>query len=253
MGGMTPDPARLHVDIWSDIACPWCYIGKRRFEAALAGFAHREAVEVVWHSFELDLQAPATSPIPMRDVLAQKYGVTPEKAQGMMDQMTEVAAGDGLEYHFEKLRPTNTFLAHQLLHLAGEHGLQDAMKERLLRAYLSEGELLGDPQTLARLAGEVGLDPAGAEQALAEGRYAPAVRGDEARARAYGIQGVPFFVIGGKYGVSGAQPPEVLLGALEQTWSETRPLTLLTPATATEGCEDGQCAVPTSPQESAQG
>lgn len=253
MGGMTSEPARLRVDIWSDIACPWCYIGKRRFEAALAGFAHRSEVEVVWHSFELDPQAPASSPIPMRDALARKYGITPEKAQGMMDQMTEVAAGDGLEYHFEKLRPTNTFLAHQLLHLAGERGLQDRMKERLLRAYLSEGELLGDPQTLARLAEEVGLDPEEAGAALAEGRYAPAVRGDEARARAYGIQGVPFFVIGGRYGVSGAQSPEVLLGALEQTWAETRPLTLLTPATGAEGCEDGQCAVPAPAQESARG
>ncbi|MGI8748075.1 MAG: DsbA family oxidoreductase, partial [Deinococcus sp.] len=156
---MTSESARVRVDIWSDIACPWCYIGKRRFEAALAGFAHSNEVEVVWHSFELDPQAPATSRTPMRGRLALKYGVSPEKAQGMMDHMTEVAAADGLEYHFEKLRPTNTFLAHQLIHLAGEHGLQDPMKERLLRAYLTEGELLGDPQTLARLAGEVGLDP----------------------------------------------------------------------------------------------
>lgn len=240
-------PDKLRVDIWSDIACPWCYVGKRRFEAALSRFAQREKVEVVWHSFELDPSAPVRSPVSMRDGLARKYGRTPAQAQEMMDHMTGVAAQDGLDYHFEQLQLTNTFGAHQLLHLAAERGVQDALKERLMRAYLTEGEFLGDPDTLVRLATEAGLDGTEARAALESGEYAPAVRQDEAQAQALGISGVPFFVLGGKYGVSGAQSPEVLLSALDQLWTETHPapLTLLGSDDVAEGCEDGQCAVPT--------
>lgn len=238
-------PDRLRVDIWSDIACPWCYVGKRRFESALQGLAQRDQVEVVWHSFELDPQAPVASPLPMRDLLARKYGRSAEEAQGMLDHMTGVAAQEGLTYTFERTRPTNTFLAHQLIHHAARHGLQDAMKERLLSAYLSHGELISDPDTLARLAQEVGLDAAEARAALETGAHADAVRADEAQAHALGISGVPFFVLGGKYGVSGAQSAEVLRGALEQLWAETHPAPLLRlAAPPAEGCEDGSCAVP---------
>ncbi|GMA14033.1 DsbA family oxidoreductase [Deinococcus metallilatus] len=239
-------PGKLRVDIWSDIACPWCYIGKRRLEQALQGFPQRDQVEVVWHSFELDPSAPVQGPLSLRDGLARKYRRTPEQAQEMLDSMTHTAAGEGLDYHFERAQPTNTFLAHQLLHLAAEKGLGDAMKERLLRAYLSEGEFLGDRETLVRLASEVGLDAAEVRAALESGKYAQAVRQDEAQAQALGISGVPFFVLGGKYGVSGAQSPDVLRGALEQVWKETHPapLTLLGQDTPAEGCEDGQCALP---------
>ena len=245
---------RVTVDIWSDIVCPWCYIGKRRFEAALSQFPQTGQVDVVWHSFELDPNAPTANPVGMRDGLAMKYGTDTAKAQGMMDSMTQTAAEDGLEYHFEALKLTNTFQAHQIIHLAahldpdGTYGLQDAMKERFLKAYLSEGRFLGDAEVLASLAQEVGLDAAEVRAALEGQTYATAVRQDEAQARAYGIQGVPFFVLGGKYGVSGAQAPETLLDALNQVWSEVAPqpaaLQLLGTAAAGDGCEDGSCAVP---------
>ncbi|AWN22752.1 disulfide bond formation protein DsbA [Deinococcus irradiatisoli] len=241
-----PTTPRLQVDIWSDIACPWCYIGKRRFEQALAQFPNRDQVDVVWHSFELDPSAPQRDEMAMRERLAAKYGRSSAEAQAMLDQMTQTAAGEGLEYHFEKAQPSNTFQAHQLLHLAAEHGVQDALKERFLSAYLREGQHLGDTDTLVALAAEVGLSPDEARHALEQQTYAQAVRQDEAQAQAYGIQGVPFFVLGGKYGVSGAQAPETLLGALKQVWSEQAPLQLIGADAdgQTEGCEDGQCAVP---------
>ena len=245
---------RVTVDIWSDIACPWCYVGKRRFEAALSQFPQAGQVDVVWHSFELDPNAPTSNPVGMRDGLAMKYGTDTARAQGMMDSMTRTAAEDGLEYHFEALKLTNTFQAHQTIHLAahldpdGTHGLQGRVKERFLKAYLSEGQFLGDPEVLVSLAQEVGLDAAEVRAALEEQTYAAAVRQDEAQARAYGISGVPFFVLGGKYGVSGAQAPETLLEALQQVWSEVAPqpaaLQLIRTTEAGDGCEDGSCAVP---------
>jgi predicted DsbA family dithiol-disulfide isomerase len=245
---VAPALPRVTVDIWSDIACPWCYIGKRRFEAALKQFPNAEQVDVVWHSFELDPGAPALSNESTRDILAQKYGRTPAQAQEMLDSMTATAAQEGLEYHFETQKRANTFLAHQLLHLAAEHGVQDAMKERLLRAFFTEGAFLGDIGTLATLAAEVGLDAGEVKAALEAQMYAQAVRQDEAQAQAYGIQGVPFFVLGNKYGVSGAQPAEALLGALQQLWSEVAPqsaaLQLIGTSAAGEDCEDGSCAVP---------
>ncbi|MFC4640491.1 DsbA family oxidoreductase [Deinococcus hohokamensis] len=239
-------PDRLRVDIWSDIACPWCYIGKRRFEAALQNFAHAREVEVVWHSFELDPSAPERSPHSMAEMLARKYGRSAADAQGMMDHVTRVAQEDGLDYQFGRTQLANTFLAHQLIHLAAEHGQQDALKERLLHAYFTEGAHVGDLETLVRLAQEVGLDPVEARAALQNGTHAQAVRQDEAQAQALGISGVPFFVLGGKYGVSGAQDSSVLLGALNQVWQETHPapLTMLGQAQTAEGCEDGSCAVP---------
>ncbi|MGY2897101.1 DsbA family oxidoreductase [Deinococcus sp. UYEF24] len=239
---------RITVDIWSDIACPWCFIGKRRFEAALEQFPQAGQVDVVWHSFELDPSAPISNPVSMRDGLALKYGTDTAKAQGMLDTMTQTAAEEGLEYHFERARLTNTFQAHQVIHLAAEHGLQGEMKERFLRAYMSEGAHLGDPEVLVALAAEVGLDGGEVRVALEKQTYAQAVRQDEAQARAFGIQGVPFFVLGGKYGVSGAQSPETLLGALGQVWSEVAPapapLQLIGADSAGDGCEDGSCAVP---------
>lgn len=247
MTTFTPSsPDKLRVDIWSDIACPWCYVGKRRFETALAGFPQRDQVEVVWHSFELDPAVAVRPGQSMRAILAGKYGRSEAQAQEMLDAMTRTAAGEGLDYHFGSLQPTNTFQAHQVIHLAAEKGQGDAMKERLLRAYFTGGEFLGDPEVLVRLAAEVGLDADEVRAALASGEYAPAVRQDEAQARALGINGVPFFVLGGKYGVSGAQSPDVLRSALEQVWQETHPtpLTLLAQDAPAEGCEGDACAVP---------
>ncbi len=236
---------RIKVDIWSDIACPWCSIGKRRFEAALADFPQRDRVDVVWHSFELDPSAPLVNPKNARDNLAAKYSETSAGAQKMIDHMTSMAASEGLDFHFDTLKLTNTFQAHQVIHLAAEHGLQDATKEHLLKAYLSEGEHLGDVDTLVRLAEDVGLDGGVVRAALERQTYAQAVRADEAQAQAYGIGGVPFFVLNDKYGVSGAQSPEVFLNALGQVWQEQRPLQLIgRTGEDAEGCEDGSCAVP---------
>jgi predicted DsbA family dithiol-disulfide isomerase len=213
-----PTPDTLQVEIWSDIACPWCYVGKRRFEAALDGFAHRDAVTVTWRSFELDPNAPRTHHEPALQLLARKYGVSVPQAQAMNQRLTETAAGEGLVFRLEDVRVGNTFDAHRLLHSAAEHGLREAMSERLFAAYLSEGAALGDADTLVRLAVEVGLDDADTRRMLESDRYADAVRADEAEAAALGVTGVPMFVLNRRYGVSGAQPASVLQSALQQAW-----------------------------------
>ena len=212
----------LSVDVWSDIACPWCYVGKRRLEAALAGFPHRDAVTITWHAFELDPAAP-----PVRDAsqsyaerLAKKYGTGVARAEEMLTTMTATAAKDGLDFHFERIQAGNTFDAHRLIHLAHERGKQDAVKERLLRAYMTEGEPIGDRDALVRLVAEAGLDAEEAHTTLVTDAYAADVRADEEQARALGISGVPFFVIGG-YSVSGAQPADALQSVLTRAWSET--------------------------------
>ena len=212
----------LRIDVWSDIACPWCYVGKRRLETALEGFAHRDAVRIVWHAFELDPSAPRERDrsVSYAERLSTKYGAGLREAEGMIERMTDVAAEDGLDFRFDKIRSGNTFDAHRVIHLAGERGKQDAVKERLLRAYLTEGELMGDPEALVRLAGEAGLDPEEVRAMLASDAHVTEVREDEDEARKLGISGVPFFVMGGKYAVSGAQPIEVLLRALERAWDD---------------------------------
>jgi predicted DsbA family dithiol-disulfide isomerase len=217
----------VHVEIWSDIACPWCYVGKRRFEAALAEFEHRDDVTVTWRSFELDPGAPAEREGERAAHLASKYGVSVERAREMEDQMTQVAAGDGLDFRFDRARSGNTFDAHRLVHLAAAHGKQDAMKERLLRAYLTEGELISDHATLARLASEAGLPEDEVREVLATDQYASEVREDENTAHGLGITAVPFFVVDRSMGASGAQPPEVLLGLLSKGWEAHSPLTVI--------------------------
>jgi len=213
---------KLRIDIWSDIACPWCYIGKRHLEQALDGFAHQADVEVVWRAFELDPSAPRIrdSSQSYAERLAAKYRTTPTEAQVMIDRMVATAAKDGLDFRFDRIRPGNTFDAHRLLHLAHERGVQDALKERLLHAYLTEGQAIGDRDVLATLAREAGLDDHEVRELLDGDRFGTEVRQDEALARELGITGVPFFVLAGQLGVSGAQPAEVLRGALERAWSE---------------------------------
>lgn len=207
--------AALPVDIWSDVACPWCYLGKRRFEAALARFPQRDEVAVTWHSFELDPDAPRVREQPAAEVLAAKYGAELEQAQDLHAEMTERGAAEGLEFRFDRVRGGNTFDAHRLIHHADAHGRQDEMKERLMRAYFTEGAALGDRETLVRLASDVGLNEHESRAALAGGRYTDVVRGDERTAMRIGIRGVPFFVLGRRFGVSGAQPADALLEALE--------------------------------------
>ncbi len=209
----------MEIEIWSDVACPWCYVGKRRFEAALAQFEHREEVEVVWRSFELDPQAPAQRSGDRVAHLAQKYGMSLARARESQQQMTDTAAGEGLTFRLEIARAGNTFDAHRVVQLAREHGIQDAVKERLLRAYFSEGELISDRERLVALGAEVGLAAAELRATLAGDRFAAEVRDDERSAAALGISAVPTFVVDRAIGVSGAQPPEALLALLRQGWA----------------------------------
>jgi predicted DsbA family dithiol-disulfide isomerase len=213
----------MEVEIWSDIACPWCYVGKRRFEAALAAFDNRDEVNVTWRSFELDPGAPREREVDGATHLAQKYGTTRERALEMQRTMTEAAAGDGLEFRFDIARAGNTFDAHRLVHLASAHGAQDAMKERLMRAYLTEGEPIGDPRALERLAIDAGLPADEVREVLATERFAEEVRDDERTAHSLGINAVPFFVVDRALGASGAHPPEALLQLLERAWQQRSP------------------------------
>ena len=208
------------VEIWSDVVCPWCYIGKRRFEKALEAFEHRDEVTVLWRSFELDPEAPKAVDGTASERLAAKYGMSLERAATLHTEMTDRAAAEGLEYHFEIAAGGNTFDAHRMIHLAATYGHQAAAQERLMRAYFTEGEDITVWDNLVRLMAEVGVDPVEARSALELDRFADDVREDENLAGQFGIQGVPFFVLERRYGVSGAQPPEVLLSALERAWDE---------------------------------
>jgi predicted DsbA family dithiol-disulfide isomerase len=212
---------QLAVEIWSDVVCPWCYIGKRRFESALAQFEHRDEVELRWRSFELDPDAPRIAEVTGPERLAAKYGVSLEQARAMNANVTGIAAGEGLEYRLDRTRGGNTFDAHRLIQLAADEGIQDAVKERLMRGYFTEGEPIGDHDALARLTADAGLDPGAARALLAGDAHADSVRADEQLARQLGITAVPFFVLDRRYGVSGAQPAEILLGALQQAWEES--------------------------------
>jgi predicted DsbA family dithiol-disulfide isomerase len=210
----------LTVEIWSDVVCPWCYIGKRRFEAALEQFEHAEEVTVMWRSFELDPEAPRQVDGSASERLAAKYGMSVERAEGLHAEMTERAAAEGLDFRFDLARGGNTFDAHRLIHLAATYGHQAAAKERLMRAYFTEGAAISDPETLIALMAEVGVDAGEARDVLVGDRFAEDVREDEQLAGQLGIQGVPFFVIDRRFGVSGAQPPEALVAALERAWGE---------------------------------
>ena len=208
----------MDVEIWSDINCPWCYIGKRRFERALSSFEHAAEVSVTWRSFELDPAAPAESPGNGAARLAEKYGVPLQRARAMERNVSEAAAGEGLEYDLEHARIGSSFDAHRLVHLAQRHGLQDAMEERLFRARFSEGRLVSDLETLVQLASEVGLDGAEVRATLAADDFTHDVREDELTAQRLGITGVPMFVVDRAFGMSGAQPSEQLVALLEHAW-----------------------------------
>jgi predicted DsbA family dithiol-disulfide isomerase len=213
---------RLRIDVWSDIACPWCFVGKRRLERALGDFPHADEVEVVWRAFELDPSAPAERDpgVSHAHRLAKKYGMSVEQAQQRSEQLRQTARGEGLSFDFEHIRSGNMFDAHRLVHLGRERGLQDAVKERFLSAYLEQGQLLSDHGTLLRLAVEAGLAENEVADVLASDQFTEEVRVDEAEARELGISGVPCFVLDGRYAVSGAQPPQALLSVLHQAWNE---------------------------------
>jgi predicted DsbA family dithiol-disulfide isomerase len=228
----------LRVEVWSDIACPWCYVGKRRLEAAVARLPEPAAVVLLWRAFELDPGAPQVSPPePYVGRLARKYGTSAAEAQAMVDRMTAVGAAEGLALRFDRVRPGNTFNAHRLLHLALERGVQGAAQERFFRGYLSEGESIGDPEALARLSADAGLPADDVRRVLGTDAFAHAVRADEEEARRFGIHAVPFFVLAGRYGVAGAQPTELLHEALSRALEEAQqPLMAEGPTCGTEGC-----------------
>lgn len=214
----------IAVDIWSDIACPWCYIGKRKFEAGLTQFReqHPDApdVEVTYHSFELSPDTPVDFAGSTTEFLAERKGMGTDQVEQMLERVTQIAAGVGLEYDFDSVVHVNTLRAHQVIHHAKSHGLQAEMKERLLKAYFVEGKNLSDVEVLASLAAEVGLDAAAVTDELRNDARSDEVQADIAQARAYGIQGVPFFVLDGKYGVSGAQEKDAFAQVLAQVAAE---------------------------------
>lgn len=213
----------ISIDIWSDIACPWCYIGKRNLEkglAAVSGDDDAPQVNITFHSFELSPDTPVDFDGDEVDFLAGHKGMPREQVQQMLAHVTDVAAKAGLEYRFDLLQHTNTVKAHELLHFAKAHGRQHDMEERLMSAYFTEGRHVGRIDDLVALAVEIGLDADETRRALETDHYLPAVRQDQEQARAYGIQGVPFFVIDGQYGISGAQPAEAFENVLRDLWSK---------------------------------
>ncbi|HET6561329.1 MAG TPA: DsbA family oxidoreductase [Marmoricola sp.] len=233
----------MRIDIWSDVVCPWCYIGKRRLEEALAAFPHPEQVEVVYRSFELDPTAPQEGTESVVDALTRKYGAG---APQMMDRVGEVAAEAGLRFDYAHATHTRTIDAHRLLHLAldeaGPEG-QRTLKEALLDAYFGHGRSMGDHAVLRDVAVEAGLPADRVDAVLRTDEYSEHVQADLAQARAYGITGVPFFVVDEKYAVSGAQPTELFTQLLERAWAESRPaLEVVADGTV---CGPDGCPLPT--------
>jgi predicted DsbA family dithiol-disulfide isomerase len=208
----------IKVDIWSDVQCPWCYIGKRKFEAAVAQFDGE--VEIEYHSFELAPDTPVDFDGTPKQYLAERKGITPQEADAMLGRVTGIAASVGLDYDYDHVHQTNTVKAHELLHYAKSQGRQVDMKERLLKAYFVDGRHVGRIEDLADLAAEIGLDRAEAVRVLSDNTYLADVKADVARAAEYGINGVPFFVFEEKYGVSGAQDPATFANVLAQVQSE---------------------------------
>jgi predicted DsbA family dithiol-disulfide isomerase len=206
----------VKIEIWSDVVCPWCYIGKRRLEHALGEFEHADEVEITWRSFQLNPDAPFREAVPTLDYLAHRFG---PQARAMTSRVAELGQAEGLDLNFGKSLTVNTMDAHRVLHLAADHDLGGAAKERLLHAHFTEGADLSDPDTLARLLGEVGLDPDRVRAVATSNEYADAVRADIEEAHELGANGVPFFVIDRRYGIPGAQPAEVFLGALQKAYA----------------------------------
>lgn len=213
---------KLKVEIWSDIMCPFCYIGKRKFEQALEQFEQKAEVEIIWKSFQLNPQQKDLPEVDMYDYLAEIKGQSREWSLQMHESVVRMAKGVGLDYNFDIAKISNSFDAHRVIQLAKANGLGDEIEERFFKAYFTEGALMSDPETLARLATEVGLAEQEVRNVLSSNRYADAVGKDIAESRSLGVRGVPFFVLDRKYAVSGAQSPEVFLGALQQSYAAWR-------------------------------
>ncbi|PKG21510.1 DsbA family oxidoreductase [Niallia nealsonii] len=239
----------MKIEVWSDFVCPFCYIGKRRLELALDKFQHKSEVEVEFKSFELDQNAPIYSGINIHEVLASKYGMSIEQAKQNNIQVGQHAAGVGLTFNFDDMKPTNTFDAHRLAKFAGEKGKEKTLTEKLLYAYFTEGKNLSDMETLAEIAEASGLNREETINVLNDKTsYANDVRIDEGIAQQYGISGVPYFIINRKYAISGAQSLETFVDALQKVWEEENPQPKLTDFSSETGnnaaCQDGSCVVP---------
>ena len=207
----------MKIEIWSDVVCPWCYIGKRRLEHALGDFEHADEVEITWRSFQLNPNTPRGTAVPTKEYLVQRFG---KQATEMSARVADLARAEGLDFNTDAALTVNTLDSHRLLHLAHEVGRGDAAKERLLRAHFIEGADLSDPDVLVGLLGEAGVDPDRARAVLNSREYADAVRDDFTEAERLGANGVPFFVIDRKYGISGAQPAEAFLHALRTAYAD---------------------------------
>jgi predicted DsbA family dithiol-disulfide isomerase len=238
---MTTIAEPLRVDIWSDVICPWCAIGKANLDRALERFDGADRVEIVWHSFELDPNAPAALAGDHAEQLARKYGMPVEQARKSIDRVVTTARGVGLDFRYDRIRPGNTFDAHRVIHLAAERGLQTQVKERMFHGYFTEGAAIGLPEEVERLAVDAGLDAEEVAEVLESDAYAAEVRADEADAHQLGATGVPFFVFDGRYAVGGAQPPDVLLEVLQRCWRERTPsvevLAVADEVCGPDGCE----------------
>lgn len=208
----------MNIEIWSDVVCPWCYLGKRRLEHALEGFENKDEVTISWRSFELDPNAPAEDLGDPLERLIAKYGMTREQAEEGQARLTHLAEAEGLEYHLDRARPANTFDAHRLTRLAADHGLEGDAVERLFHAHFTEGLPIGDPQTLTSLFTELGVPATEVRDVLEGDRFADQVREEEALAARFGAQGVPFYVLDRRYAMSGAQPTEVFAAAIKEAW-----------------------------------
>jgi predicted DsbA family dithiol-disulfide isomerase len=213
----------MKVEVWSDVVCPWCYIGRKRFEKALNQFSGRETVEVVLRSFELDPNAPLRSEMTLEERLMTKYGLSPAQAREANERVTKIAAEEGLEFHLDRARPTNTLAAHRLLQLAAVRRIRSEAEDRFQKAYFTEGASLADPETLLRLATESGLKDEDARHVLAGQAFTLQVRADEKEAAALGATGVPLFAFDRRQMVSGAQPTDYFLEVLDSLGSTTSP------------------------------
>ncbi|MBT2701263.1 DsbA family oxidoreductase [Bacillus sp. ISL-40] len=237
----------MKIEVWSDYVCPFCYIGKRRLEVALDQFPHRDQVEVEFKSFELDPNSPKNIGQNIHEVLAKKYGMSVEKAKEANQGVGQQAATVGLEFNFDEMKPTNTFDAHRLAKFAKTQGKEAAVSEMLLHAYFTESKHIGDIETLSDLAEAAGLNRQEVLQVLNDKEaYATDVRQDESLAQQHGVRGVPYFVINQKYAISGAQPTETFMGALQKVWEEESPTPVLQDLSTEDevSCADGSCAIP---------
>ncbi|WP_420768613.1 DsbA family oxidoreductase [Parageobacillus thermoglucosidasius] len=235
----------MKIEVWSDFVCPFCYIGKRRLEKALEQFPHKDQVEVVFRSFELDPDAKKHYDMSIHEIIAKKYGISVEEAKRVNADIGRQAESVGLTFRFDTMKPTNTFDAHRLAKYAEERGKLPEVAERLFQAYFTDSQQISDHNVLIDLAGEAGLDREEARQVLESSRYGDEVRKDEAEAAGLGVRGVPFFVLNRKYAISGAQPIEVFMQALEKVWEEEKTTSSLQPLASDGGgqCTDGSCQV----------